>query len=49
VASNEREELLVGLAVDRRRLELSEPSATLDLLEQADARVRLNDDRDDGA
>ena len=49
MAGNESEKLLVGFAVDGRRLELSEPGATLDLLEQADARVRLDLDRDDGA
>ena len=49
MASDKREKLLVRLAVDRRRLELSEPGATLDLFERADARVRLDLDRDDGA
>jgi hypothetical protein len=49
VASNKREKLFVRLAVDRRRLELSEPDTTLDLLDEADARVRLGLDLDDGA
>ena len=49
MASNKREKLFVRLAVDRRGLELSEPDATLDLLEAADARVRLDLDLDDGA
>ena len=49
VTSNEREQLFVCFTVDRRRLELSEPSATLYLLEQAHARARLDFDRDDDA
>jgi hypothetical protein len=49
MASNKTKELLVRLTVDRRRLELSEPGAALDLLEEADSRVRLDLDRDDGA
>ena len=49
VSSDKPEELLIGLAIDWRGLELSEPGATLDLLQQADARVRLDLDRDERA
>ena len=47
VMSNEREQLLVRFAVDRRRFELRKPNATFGLRKKADARVRLDLDRDD--
>ena len=48
VTCYKREQFFVRLAVDRRRLELGKPNAILSLRQDADARVRLDLDRDDG-
>jgi hypothetical protein len=47
VTGNKREQLFVRSAVDGRRLDLSKPSATLNLRQEAGTRVRLDLDRDD--
>lgn len=47
VAGNEFEQFFVRLAVDGRRLELSEPSTVVGLRQQTDSRARLDLDRDD--
>ena len=48
VARNKREKLFVRVAVDGRRPKLSKPYAIFRLRQGADARVRLDLDRDDG-
>jgi len=48
VASNERQELLVRLAVHGLRLELGQPRAALQLGQEADASAWPDLDRDNG-